>query len=369
MADPEHVAIARRGSQQWNTWRQDHPDLRTPDLSGSDLKGFFLEGGLLYGVDFSGADLTGAWLQNAEMIYAKLDGATLSRAAMNGIHAPETSFRKATLIQTQLRLAKLSSSDFTEADLSEVRLGTADLAFANFTRAKLRAASFSDSECRQACFQQVDAEEVVFHQAFLRGADFTGANLRSANFSHAVLDQANFNRADLTGARVHGAAAWNVHLEDAVQKDLIITPESMTASLPPITTDRLELAQFTYLLLYNPNLRQIIDTITAKCVLILGRFTPDRKIVLDMLRDELRKRNFVPIVFDFDRPASRDLTETPKCTVDVPWRNNQNVRSRHRYGSLKRDPEIGSVNLRRRGIHAIEPDLKSIRRSDAQDLP
>jgi hypothetical protein len=43
---------------------------------------------------------------------------------------------------------------------------------------------------------------------------------------------------------------------------------------------------------------------------LLGRFTPERKAVLDALRDELRKYNYSPIVFDFEVPESRDITET-----------------------------------------------------------
>jgi hypothetical protein len=45
-------------------------------------------------------------------------------------------------------------------------------------------------------------------------------------------------------------------------------------------------------------------------VLILGRFTDERKAVLDALREELRKRDYLPILFDFDVPATRDITET-----------------------------------------------------------
>ena len=42
----------------------------------------------------------------------------------------------------------------------------------------------------------------------------------------------------------------------------------------------------------------------------LGRFTEGRTVVLERLRDELRKRDYVPIVFNFDKPETKDFTET-----------------------------------------------------------
>ncbi len=77
-----------------------------------------------------------------------------------------------------------------------------------------------------------------------------------------------------------------------------------------ITVDSLKVAQFIYLLLINEEIREVIDTITSKVVLILGRFTPGRKQILDAIKNELRKRNYSPILFDFEKPSSRDITET-----------------------------------------------------------
>jgi hypothetical protein len=112
--------------------------------------------------------------------------------------------------------------------------------------------------------------------------------------------------ADLTGCSVYGVSAWNLKLDRTKQHDLVITQRHE----PAVTVDNIEVAQFVYLLLNNQKVRGVIDTITSKAVLILGRFTDERKAVLDALRDELRKRNYVPILFDFDVPATRDITET-----------------------------------------------------------
>ncbi len=89
-----------------------------------------------------------------------------------------------------------------------------------------------------------------------------------------------------------------------------IEPGDHASGESPIQVDNLEVAQFIYLLLNNQKIRSVIDTITSKVVLILGRFTPERKVVLDAIRDELRKRDYLPVLFDFEKPASRNLTET-----------------------------------------------------------
>ena len=69
-----------------------------------------------------------------------------------------------------------------------------------------------------------------------------------------------------------------------------------------ITVDDIEVAQFIYLLLNNDRLRKVIKTITSKVVLILGRFTVERKAVLDAIREEMRRRDYLPVVFDFEKP-------------------------------------------------------------------
>ena len=144
------------------------------------------------------------------------------------------------------------------------------------------------------------------HEALLSGADLHGANLSGAYLNTAVLLDTDLQDADLTGCHVYGISAWNLKLEGAKQQNLIIT----RADEPEITVDHIEVAQFIYLMLHNQKIRDVIDTITSKAVLILGRFTDERKAVLDALREELRKSNYLPILFDFDVPATRDITET-----------------------------------------------------------
>ena len=125
----------------------------------------------------------------------------------------------------------------------------------------------------------------------------------------------HLNRADLTGCRVYGVAAWDLDLEETKQEALIVSP----AGEPTVTVDDIEVAQFIYFMLNNEKIRRMIDSITSKAVLILGRFTKERKAVLDALRDELRKRDYLPIIFDFEKPTDRDFTETIKKLSQNPF--------------------------------------------------
>ncbi len=132
-------------------------------------------------------------------------------------------------------------------------------------------------------------------------------DLSGVNLNETSLIKTNFSHANLSNCSIYGIAAWDIQLDkQTVQKNLTITPPSQ----PAITVDNLKIAQFIYLLLNNAEIRDVIDTIAKKAILILGRFTPERKIVLDALKDALREQKYLPILFDFDKPSSQDFTET-----------------------------------------------------------
>jgi hypothetical protein len=130
----------------------------------------------------------------------------------------------------------------------------------------------------------------------------------------ATLVETSLVDATLTGCRVYGISAWNVKLGAATKQDaLIITAPGE----PEVIIDDLEVAQFVYLLLRNEKIRNVLDTIGRKGVLLLGRFTEGRIEVLERLRDELRQRGYVPIVFNFDKPETKDFTETVRLLAGL----------------------------------------------------
>jgi uncharacterized protein YjbI with pentapeptide repeats len=185
-------------------------------------------------------------------------------------------------------------------------LERADLTGVNLMRANLSRAALVQADLSEADLREADLRGSYLSEANLIRANLSGANLGRADLCHVQLAKADLTDADVTGCRIFGISAWRLKLERAKQQNLVITSEDE----PEITVDNIEVAQFIYLMLNNQKVRDVIDTITSKAVLILGRFTDERKAVLDALREELRKRDYVPILFDFEKPRNRDTDET-----------------------------------------------------------
>ena len=260
MANQEQLEILKQGVKAWNKWREEEPETEV-DLSGANLGK----------ANLGGVYLGGANLSRAHLNEAYLVGAKLSRS----------NFGKADLSGADLRAADLYRSDLYKANLSEANLSGANLNRTNLSRTNLKGAD-------------------------LRGAKLSNSNLVQANISHAKISKGN----------VYGVNVWDLEGEFEEQKDLIITPDPQSL----ITVDNIKVAQFIYLILNNTEIRDVINTLTSKSVLILGRFAlPERKAILDALKNKLREYDLLPIVFDFDRPADKDFTETIKTLAGLSY--------------------------------------------------
>jgi uncharacterized protein YjbI with pentapeptide repeats len=315
MANQKQLAILKKSVSDWNQWLKKTaarvPGF-TPDLSNANLRSAKLfvpsiNKAVLRAIhtgDLNRSKLPGTRinLSRVDLTGADLRGADLQGAYMNGTNLERANLQGANLWMAELFDSNLSGADLRNANLSEADLRGANAIEANLGQARLDQATLFNANFRGADFRKATLIETNLNLTLLCGADLRGADLRGA-----YMVKANLEKANLAGCRVYGVSAWDVKIDDSIQTDLVITTIDRIEN---VTVDGLEVAQFIYLLLDNAKIRHIIDTITCKVVLILGRFTPRRKDVLDELRAELRRRDYVPVLFDFDKPASRDTHET-----------------------------------------------------------
>ena len=207
--------------------------------------------------------------------------------------------------------ADLSGFQLSGADLREVRLRGANLSNANLQNADLSISNLILANLSGANLKGASLRRAILDYANLARADLSGTDLLGASLILAKID-----RAKVSGSSVYGINVWDLQGEFEEQKDLVITHEDQSV----ITVDNIKIAQFIYLILNNEEIRNVINTLTSKTVLILGRFTiPERKIILNVLKNKLREYDLLPIVFDFVRPTDRDFTETIKTLAGISY--------------------------------------------------
>lgn len=222
----------------------------------------------------------------------------------------------------------LGGCDFTGAKLTNANFRNVQMWQATFDNATLKNAKFSNANLQYSSFSNANLHKAWFDSANLTFANFEIAKIKDADFSFANLSAANLKGADISGANVTGVTTWNIEVDSkTIQKDLIIEPwydplekisdDSHSAIVADtFRANDIETGQLLYLLTSkneegrSEKVKTVIDALTGKVVLILGRFGDGRIKILNKIRTKLTEHGFVPVIFDFPRPNDRDLIET-----------------------------------------------------------
>lgn len=318
-----------------------HAILQTANFSSANLVGAKLDSSDLRDSIFIDANISKANLSMANLDRAKFSDANLNRTCLDGASLIETDFARASLNGTSLVMAGFTFDKFDAIRSVDTELSRAYIKKINFRGASLTKSNLSVANLPDADFREANLDGANLDGASLMNADFSFsnlrfANLRTANLHHATFDMANLEGADLrncrlrnssfvgtdvhrvkiSGSRIYGVNVWDLNGEFDEQRELEITNRGDQM----VTVDNIEVAQFVYLILNNKRIRDVINTLTSKTVLILGRFSiPERKVILDALRNKLRDFDLLPIVFDFDRPTDKDFTETIKTLAGISY--------------------------------------------------
>jgi hypothetical protein len=259
MTDDDPSLIIREGAAAWNAWRAKNPGSLTfvkPNWYDSpQRRGKAVKGGNR--VNFSGMEISGA---------------LILRAFAEGIQCQGTHFHNV---------------QFEEGDFSSV----------NF---------------RGATFRNTTSNKTIFTSANFDGATFVNCNLNRANFTGA-----NFRVNEIIETVVYGISAWDIETSpDSKQSRLVIEKtyelysDLIAQGKVPMTVDDIELAQFFHYLMNHKRLRDTLNVLNNRGVLLLGRFKNGGLERLYSIREWLQARGYMAMIFDFGRPENMDLIET-----------------------------------------------------------
>jgi uncharacterized protein YjbI with pentapeptide repeats len=286
--EPEHLELLKQGAKCWNLWRERNPNI-IPRLSGQDLRGIDLRE-----VNLSRADLSSIEGYGIDLYRANLQSANLRRAF--------------------LQSASLHQANLAGADLSDASLSSGNLMGARLQKATLRGTTCLNCDFHSANLNRADLTAANLNYAHLFDANLSGATLIDTFLMATLLIRVNLKQAELRGCNVHGAAVWKIQMDaNTTQTSLIVSD----LNDPTLITDNLEIAQLIHLLTNASAIGKVINSMTGRAVLLLGRFTKERMEVLTAISDHLRQLGDLPIIFNFDKPVDRSVTETVRILAGL----------------------------------------------------
>ncbi|HRW09287.1 MAG TPA: pentapeptide repeat-containing protein [Caldilineaceae bacterium] len=259
------------GANGWNAWRAQN-DLLSINLVGADLSGLDLRGVNFRGAILSESSFRGSDLRDAECFAARFTKCDFYKAKLGQAGLKQANFRDAILVEADLTGATLEGAQMVLSDLTGAVLCDANLQF------------------------------VIMSGSVLRSADLTGASLCGASLVGADLQDAVLSRNE-----VWGTSTWDIKGTPRIEEDLLVTLP-MEGTMPPVHVDDFAMAQVLYLLVREDSRGKLFDSMAATGVLIIGRFADGGLETLYTVRDWLRQRKYVPIIFDFERPAIQTYT-------------------------------------------------------------
>jgi hypothetical protein len=206
-----------------------------------------------------------------------------------------------------LRGANLFGANLANARLSRAVLNEAVLSLADLSGAVLSSAGLLDARLVQANLRGTDLSHATLVRAHVVESNLTGAELTGADLSYTSLIAVDLSGARLRDCLVYGVGAWDLTVDAATdQRDLVVS----RGDEPRVTVDDLEVAQFIRLMMTHEKLRNTLNAVTRRTVLLLGRFGGGGVEDLRHIAQTLRRAGYLPMLFDFERPTARTYTET-----------------------------------------------------------
>lgn len=207
--------------------------------------------------------------------------------------------------------------DFSGLELTNVSIHNAFAEGLNIQGSKIAHCHFEEGNFAGADFSNAEFVNTTFNKTILADANFDGASFVNCNLNRINITNANFCLREIRETVVYGVSAWDLKTCDEMKQSRLIIEKTyelysdiIANGKIPLMVDNIELAQFIYYLSNHKKMRDVLNILNAKGVLLLGQFKDGGLERLYKLYDWLKEKNYMPMIFDFERPVNMDYTET-----------------------------------------------------------
>jgi uncharacterized protein YjbI with pentapeptide repeats len=187
----------------------------------------------------------------------------------------------------------------------------------NLRNSVFEGAHFEEGDFSRANFSGTTFRNSKLNKTILTGATFDGATFVNCSLNRVNLVGASFRVKEITETVVYGIAAWDLQTSDDMKQSKLVIERTnelysglVHQGKVPMMVDDIELAQFIHYLSNHKKIRDVLNILNDRGVLLLGRFKNGGLERLYSMREWLQRKGYMPMIFDFARPDSLSLTET-----------------------------------------------------------